>query len=287
MDGVINFYKDRGDTSFGSVAKVRKILNTKKVGHTGTLDPEAEGVLPICVGKATKLVDFIMGKEKTYKAGFRLGFVSDTLDAFGEVRATDRPVPEESVVREAVSRYLGKQKQLPPMYSALKKDGVRLYELARQGIEIEREMREIEIHAVDILELCGNEGVIRVRCGKGTYIRSLIDDIGQDLGCGAIMTSLVREASGPFDIADSVTAQTLAKDPEKYLIPMDRILEGYEAFTIADEFLKLLVNGVKIRDTRITDQVGESIYRVYTSDGSFLGLGEKKDDTFFLKLNLR
>lgn len=287
MDGVINFYKDRGDTSFGSVAKVRKILKTKKVGHTGTLDPEAEGVLPICVGKATKLVDFIMGKEKTYKAGFRLGFVSDTLDAFGEVRAMEKPVPGESEVRAVVAGYLGKQKQLPPMYSALKKDGVRLYELARQGIEIEREMREIEIHAVEILEFDGTDGVIRVRCGKGTYIRSLIDDIGQDLGCGAIMTSLIRETSGPFEIGDAVTAEKLAEDPERYLIPMDRILEGYEAFTIADEFLSLLVNGVKIRDSRITGEVRETVYRVYTTDGAFLGLGEKKDDTFFLKLNLR
>ncbi|HSP47879.1 MAG TPA: hypothetical protein VLN47_07375 [Clostridiaceae bacterium] len=126
-----------------------------------------------------------------------------------------------------------------------------------------------------------------MRCGKGTYIRSLIDDIGQDLGCGALMTSLVRETSGPFEIGDAVTAEKLAEDPERYLIPMDRILEGYEAFTIADEFLGLLVNGVKIRDSRITGEVREAVYRVYTTDGAFLGLGEKKDDTFFLKLNLR
>ncbi|ETA81985.1 tRNA pseudouridine(55) synthase TruB [Youngiibacter fragilis] len=286
MDGVINIFKQKGETSFKCVSRVRKALNVKKAGHTGTLDPEAEGVLPICVGRATKLVDHIMGKEKTYVAGFELGLVSDTLDAFGEVTATYAVIPPEDEVKKTFAKHIGKTLQTPPMYSALKKDGVRLYELARNGIEIEREAREIEITSIELLSFDGRKGSVRVDCGKGTYIRSLIDDVGRELSCGAIMTSLMRERTGPFSLENSVTVEVLADEPEKHLIPMEEVLSEYDSLIIPEGFRKLLVNGVKIRDTRVTGMAKAGTYRVYSEEGVFLGLGERLEDFFYLKLNL-
>jgi tRNA pseudouridine55 synthase len=286
MDGVINIFKQKGETSFKCVSRVRKTLNVKKAGHTGTLDPEAEGVLPICVGRATKLVDYIMGKEKTYVAGFELGLVSDTLDAFGEVTETNGPIPAEEEVRKAFANHIGNTLQTPPMYSALKKDGVRLYELARNGIEIDREAREIEITSTELLAFDGRRGSVRVDCGKGTYIRSLIDDVGRELSCGAVMTSLMRERTGPFTLENAVTVEGLADEPEKHLIPMEEVLSEYDSLTIPEGFRKLLVNGVRIRDTRVTELAKSGTYRVYSEEGRFLGLGERLEDFFYLKLNL-
>lgn len=286
MDGVINVFKQKGETSFKCVSRVRKALNVKKAGHTGTLDPEAEGVLPICVGRATKLVDYIMGKEKTYVAGFELGLVSDTLDAFGDVTATYAEIPPEDEVKKTFAKHIGNTLQTPPMYSALKKDGVRLYELARNGIEIEREAREIEITSIELLSFDGRKGSVRVDCGKGTYIRSLIDDVGRELSCGAIMTSLMRERTGPFSLENSVTVEVLADEPEKHLIPMEEVLSEYDSLIIPEGFRKLLVNGVKIRDTRVTGMAKAGTYRVYSEEGVFLGLGERLEDFFYLKLNL-
>lgn len=286
MDGVINIFKQKGETSFKCVSRVRKALGVKKAGHTGTLDPEAEGVLPVCVGRATKLVDYIMGKEKTYVAGFELGLVSDTLDAFGDVKPTDGVIPPEAEVRKAFESHIGKTLQTPPMYSALKKDGVRLYELARNGIEIDREAREIVITAIEILDFDGRKGSVRVDCGKGTYIRSLIDDVGRELSCGAVMTSLLRERTGPFTLENAVTVDDLAVLPAKHLIPMEEVLSEYNSLTIPEAFRKLLVNGVKIKDTRVTGMAKPGTYRVYSEEGGFLGLGERLDDCFYLKLNL-
>lgn len=287
MNGVINLYKEKGITSFGAVAAVRRILHVKKVGHTGTLDPEAEGVLPICVGKATKLVDYIMGGVKTYRAGFRLGFVSDTLDAFGEVKKTDGAIPEERIVREAIAGFLGDSLQVPPMYSALKKDGVRLYELARQGIEIEREKRPVSITKLELTIFDGVEGEILVTCSKGTYIRSLIDDIGENLQCGAIMTSLIREGTGAFTKESAVTLSELEeKGYEHYLIPMDEILAEYAAFTVPEEFLKLIANGVRVKNRKITATLEKGLYRGYSEDGGFLGILNRDEDSLFLAVNL-
>lgn len=287
MNGVINLYKEKGITSFGAVSAVRKILHVKKVGHTGTLDPEAEGVLPICVGKATKLVDYIMGGEKTYRAGFRLGYTSDTLDAFGVVTKTDGEVPHEDLVRETISGFLGDSMQMPPMYSALKKDGKRLYELARQGIEIERERRPISITKLELCKFDGVEGEILVQCSKGTYIRSLIDEIGEKLQCGAIMTSLVREATGSFMLENSVKLKTLEENGyEEYLISMDEVLKEYEKFIIPEEFLKLIANGVKVKNRKITSTLGNGLYRAYSEEGSFLGILKRDEDYLFLAVNL-
>lgn len=287
MNGVINLYKEKGITSFGAVAAVRRILHVKKAGHTGTLDPEAEGVLPVCVGKATKLVDYIMGGVKTYRAGFRLGFVSDTLDAFGDVRKTDGAIPEERIVREAIEGFLGDSLQVPPMYSALKKDGVRLYELARQGIEIEREKRPVSITRLELTVFDGVDGEILVTCSKGTYIRSLIDDIGEKLQCGAIMTSLIREGTGTFTMENTVRLSELEeKGYEQYLIPMDEILAEYAAFTVPEEFLKLIANGVRVKNRKVTATLEEGLYRGYSEDGSFLGILNRDEDSLFLTVNL-
>lgn len=287
MNGVINLYKEKGITSFGAVAAVRRILHVKKAGHTGTLDPEAEGVLPVCVGKATKLVDYIMGGVKTYRAGFRLGFVSDTLDAFGDVRKTDGAIPEERIVREAIEGFLGDSLQVPPMYSALKKDGVRLYELARQGIEIEREKRPVSITRLELTVFDGVDGEILVTCSKGTYIRSLIDDIGEKLQCGAIMTSLIREGTGTFTMENTVRLSELEeKGYEQYLIPMDEILAEYAAFTVPEEFLKLIANGVRVKNRKVTATLEKRLYRGYSEDGSFLGILNRDEDSLFLTVNL-
>lgn len=178
MNGVLNIYKERGMTSFQVVASVKRITGIKKVGHTGTLDPEAEGVLPVCVGRATKLVDYIMDGEKIYRASFQFGKISDTLDAFGEVQETGEPLPKLANVTEALQSFMGTTKQIPPMFSALKVQGKRLYELARDGKEIPREARVIhvsEIHLIDYDESSG-EGSFLLCCSKGTYVRSVIDD---------------------------------------------------------------------------------------------------------------
>lgn len=287
MNGVINLYKEKGITSFGAVAAVRRILHVKKVGHTGTLDPEAEGVLPICVGKATKLVDYIMGGEKTYRAGFKLGYTSDTLDAFGVLTKTEGEIPAEDLVRETIKGFLGDSLQMPPMYSALKKDGKRLYELARQGIEIERERRPVTITKLMLCTFDGTEGEILVQCSKGTYIRSLIDDIGEKLGCGAIMTSLVREATGNFMLENSVKLSMLEeKGYEPFLISMDEVLKEYEKFIIPEEFLNLIVNGVKVKNRKITSTLGNGLYRAYSEEGSFLGILKRDEDYLFLSVNL-
>ena len=287
MNGVINLYKEKGITSFGAVAAVRKILHVKKVGHTGTLDPEAEGVLPICVGKATKLVDYIMGGEKTYRAGFKLGYTSDTLDAFGVLTKTEGEVPAEDLIRETIAGFLGESMQMPPMYSALKKDGKRLYELARQGIEIERERRPITITKLLLTKFDGLDGEILVQCSKGTYIRSLIDDLGEKLQCGAIMTSLVREATGGFMLENSVKLATLEENGyEPFLISMDEVLKEYEKCIIPEEFLKLIVNGVKVKNRKITSTLGNGLYRAYSEEGSFLGILKRDEDYLFLAVNL-
>ena len=287
MNGVINLYKEKGITSFSAVAAVRKLSNTRKVGHTGTLDPEAEGVLPVCLGKATKLVDYIMAGNKVYRAGFKLGRTSDTLDAFGEVQETGEPIPKEELVREKLSEFLGDTMQLPPMFSALKINGKRLYDLAREGIEVHREKRAIHVFDIELVSFSGDEGEILLTCTKGTYVRSIIDDLGQKLGCGAIMTSLIREATGTFSLENAVKLETLENDGyEKHLIPMDIILSDYEKIIVSDSFIKLIVNGVKVKDSRLISSVDEGLYRGYSEKGDLLGILERKEEFLYLKVNL-
>ena len=206
MDGIIVIRKEKGYTSHDVVAKLRGILHMKKIGHTGTLDPDAEGVLPVALGKATKLVDLITDKEKTYEAVMRLGVVTDTQDMTGTILSqTEQISVTEKEVKEAAESFLGEQLQIPPMYSALKVNGKKLYELAREGKTVERKPRPVHFYQIEILEI--NLPLVRYRvvCSKGTYIRTLCHDMGEKLGCGAAMDSLVRTKVGKCELKDAIT----------------------------------------------------------------------------------
>ncbi len=210
MTGFINLYKPSGMTSFRCVSKVRGITGEKKAGHCGTLDPLAEGVLPIMLGGATRFLEFLPDSTKRYTAVMRLGLTTDTLDITGEVK-TESPVScgLEDILAVA-EKYRGDILQVPPMFSALNKDGVKLYKLARKGVEVEREARPATISSLEISEAPGeNEYTLDIECSSGTYVRTLIDDIGRDLGCGAVMTSLIRTAAAGFEISSSYPSKRL------------------------------------------------------------------------------
>ncbi len=230
MDGVFNIYKEAGWTSFDVVAKLRGILKIRKVGHTGTLDPDATGVLPVCVGKATKLAAALTDSGKEYVAVMLLGRETDTQDAGGTVLREAEPETDPEKVREAVLGFTGGYDQVPPMYSAKKVDGKKLVDLARRGIEVERPPRRVEIPSIEIEEMRLPRVRMRIRCSKGTYIRTLCHDIGRRLGCGACMESLVRTAAGDFRIEDAVTLGELEKlrdegRLEERMIPFELLRE--------------------------------------------------------------
>lgn len=276
INGVINVYKESGMTSFDVVRKIKKIAATGKVGHTGTLDPMATGVLPICIGKATKLVDYIMGDYKVYRAEMKLGLKSDTLDIEGKI-LSERPIScDEEQIRKEFEKFIGEIVQVPPMYSALKVNGKRLYELAREGKEVHREGRTITIYNIDIESIEIPYVRFKVKCSKGTYIRTLIDDIGEGLGTGAIMTSLERVESGEaFNISNSYTLEEIENSIEDKIISIEDSLRKYPEKRFTKEAKKLLVNGVKIGNPRLIGNVKEGIlYRVYVED-LFIGLGVK------------
>lgn len=213
MDGVLNINKPKGITSHDVVNRVRRILRIKKVGHTGTLDPEATGVLPILIGKATKISRFLINSDKEYLFEMRLGVKTDSGDTTGKiVSISPNPIPSESEIRKVLRRFTGKILQVPPMYSAIKVKGRPLYNLAREGIEIERKAREVIIHSLDILRIEGPSILCRVRCSKGTYIRSLVSDIGDALDVGGHLVSLKRTVAGRFRIEDSIDLEELEKN---------------------------------------------------------------------------
>lgn len=252
MDGIINVYKERGFTSHDVVAKLRGILKMKKIGHTGTLDPDACGVLPVCLGQATKVCDLLTDRRKTYEAVLLLGRETDTQDSSGKtVREMPVTVTEEQV-RDAVDSFLGEQMQIPPMYSALKVNGRKLYELAREGKTIDREPRPVTFYEIQILELALPRVGIRVTCSKGTYIRTLCHDIGQKLGCGGCMEQLLRTAVEPFRIANSLTLTQIEQLREEgrlaeIVCPVDRLFAGLPAMEIRDQYIRYLYNGNPLR----------------------------------------
>ena len=246
MDGILIVNKPKGWTSHDVVGKIRHIAQMKKVGHAGTLDPIATGVLVVLLGKATKLSDILLQKDKTYRAGVRLGLTTDTYDITGVVISQTEPEITKDEVDSVLRRFEGKQLQQPPMYSAVKQGGKKLYELARQGIEVERPLREVEIYSIDRLDFASPSFTIEVHCSKGTYIRSLIHDIGQAMGSGACMESLCRTASGRFLLSDAVTVEQLSKDGvAPYLIPPQNILPVPE-MTVDGEQERLIRNGNRI-----------------------------------------
>ncbi len=286
IDGIINVYKESGYTSFDVVAKLRGILKQKKIGHTDTLDPMAEGVLMVCLGKGTKLVDMITSGTKEYEASMRLGIATDTEDVTGEI-LVEKEVPEElseATVIEIIKSFIGKYDQIPPMYSAIKKDGKKLYEYARSGIEIERDPRPVEIFSIDNIVVNFPNISFQVNCSKGTYIRSLCRDIGDKIGCGGTLTALTRNEVHGFFLKDALRLSDIEKlrDEEKlmdYILPVDAILDKYPCYKIKEKFSKLLINGNKLNYSQleiIDDNKfdnNSNIIRVYLN-GEFVALYE-------------
>lgn len=350
INGIINIYKETGFTSFDVVAKLKGMLKTKKIGHTGTLDPEAVGVLPVCIGNATKVCDLLMDERKEYIAGLRLGLVTDSQDTSGNIlednsKSISNCNKEEitGIVRNCIPYFLGKIEQIPPMHSAIKVNGQKLYDLARKGIEVERKPRQVSIFDIEILVptvdgLTDSEGrviasykdivkigtgpvhrfyektdgnaeltdeemaadiqyadfdsyindpgllYIRVACSKGTYIRTLCEDIGKKTGFGGCMESLLRTGVGRFDIRETIKLSELQKlvdigEGENKLLPVDTVFERYRELHVLPEGMKALLNGNQI-NTDLTQEGGKvnfkarEVYRVYGSDGKFYALYE-------------
>lgn len=280
MTGILCVNKDKDITSFGVVAKVRGITREKKCGHTGTLDPMATGVLPIMLGGATRFLNFLPDSDKGYRAGFILGKTTDTLDITGKVLTECDVNVNVQDVESALQRFKGKIKQIPPMFSAKSIDGVRLYDLARKGIEIEREACDVEIKELKLVECKNGEYIIDVLCSKGTYIRSLIDDIGKTLGVGAVMTSLVRTRAMGFTLDDCVTVddlQSIKDNGERFdnvLFNVEDIFNDYQKVYVSPAQSKRFMNGGALDINRIKKAPAVDVpCAVYSDENIFLGLG--------------
>lgn len=282
VNGIINVHKEAGFTSHDVVAKLRGILKQKKIGHTGTLDPDATGVLPVCLGKATKLCDLLTDKDKTYEAVMLLGTVTDTQDTSGQVLEEKEVTSTEEEVRQVVMSYVGEYDQIPPMYSALKVNGKKLCDLAREGKEVERKPRRITIHSIDILHVDMEKKEVRmtVTCSKGTYIRTLCHDIGAQLGCGACMKQLIRTKVSRFDIKESLTLSEIdelnkAGQLGNYIVAIDEMFLHDNKIVVKEEFNRLLINGNSFTMEQI--DVAHSVlegkeFRVYDHNNQFVAL---------------
>lgn len=280
-DGIINIYKEKGFTSHDVVAKLRGILRMKKIGHTGTLDPDAEGVLPVCVGKATKLCELLLEKSKTYQATFILGLTTDTQDISGNVlKESDVNVTREDIEKVIMS-FVGGYDQIPPMYSALKVNGKKLYELAREGKEVERKPRRVVLDNIDILDISDDlkHITIRVDCSKGTYIRTLCHDIGEKLGCGACMESLLRTKVDMYELDKALKlceVETLVKEDSlnQHIVVIEDILNNYPKVNVVKNADKLLYNGNKLNFKSVVPRNVKESVRVYDSKDNFVALYE-------------
>lgn len=283
INGILNIYKETDFTSHDVVAKLRGILKQKKIGHTGTLDPQATGVLPVCLGKATKLCDMLTDTKKEYRASFRLGLCTDTEDIWGTVTKESPVTVSEEQVQDAVFSFIGSYEQIPPMYSALKVGGKKLYELAREGQVIERKTRPVIIYEIRDLKISLPEISMTVVCSKGTYIRSLGRDIGEKLGCGACMTALERTAASGFLKKDSYTLkeiEQLMKEENimKIVIPPDQLFKNLPEQTVKKQYSKILYNGNPLKTECFTSpcSTGKRL-RIYDEDGHFIGIYDWKD----------
>lgn len=286
VNGIINVYKEKGYTSFDVVAKMRGIFGQKKIGHTGTLDPDAQGVLPVCLGKATKVCDLLTDKDKVYKATMLLGIQTDTLDISGKVCNKAMVNVTEEQVRDVISTFVGTIEQVPPMYSALKVNGKKLYELAREGKTIERKARKVSIYDITIDEIRLPEVVMTVSCSKGTYIRSLCDDIGTKLGCYGCMKDLLRTKVACFDIGDAYKISEIEKLKESIVLPVDMLFENIPAVNTVLMAQKLIENGNRIPAEMINADGNkqrkyddEGRYRIYNPEDSFVGIYTYKAET--------
>ena len=279
--GIINVYKEKGFTSFDVVAKLRGILKTKKIGHTGTLDPDAEGVLPVCIGRATKVCDILTDKDKVYEAVMLLGVETDTQDTSGEILKELPVTVSEECVKEAIRSFVGDYAQVPPMYSALKVKGKKLYELAREGKTVERKARNVQIFSIEILEMNLPRVRMSVHCSKGTYIRTLCHDIGQKLGCGGCIEKLLRTKVGVFELQDTlklaeIDALAKAGDVEKKIISVDELFEDYTKVWTTPEFDVVVHNGNRVKKRMFQEKLPANTerLRVYDSKSEFIGIYE-------------
>lgn len=283
MDGVINILKPAGLTSHDVVSKLRKIFKTKKIGHTGTLDPDAVGVLPICVGQGTRLVEYLMEKDKTYRCILRFGQETDTQDASGEVtKRTAICQLDRAGFSEVLTQFVGESWQIPPMYSAIKRDGQPLYKLARQGIDVAVEARPIRIHEIKILMYNQESAMLDIHCGKGTYIRTLCQDIGRACGSSGHMAFLMRTQSGRFTIDKGVSLDKLAAsdEPTKFLTPILEALEEMPSLLIEDRLMSIrLSNGLAQHLPQGVDLAEECVCKAVYAD-QLLAIGVVKNGSF-------
>jgi tRNA pseudouridine55 synthase len=279
FDGILNINKPAGKTSFGIVAMVKRLVKERHAGHAGTLDPEATGVLPVCLGKATRIVEFLMDTRKIYRAVIELGVSTDSYDGAGQVvRRRDPSCVTKDMVTVALDAFRGNIQQTPPMYSALKHQGLPLYALAREGINIERQSRPVTIHRLDLLEWQSPIVTLEIECSKGTYIRSIANDLGEVLGCGAYLKNLVRSGYGIFNIEDAVSPEQLEEavrqgDWVKYLHPIDSVLGDLPAVIVDEEGEEAIKTGSppKIDPDAIPDTTS-GYCRAYSADRRFLAI---------------
>ena len=291
MNGIINVYKEAGFTSHDVVAKLRGILKMKKIGHTGTLDPDATGVLPICLGKATKVCELLTDKDKTYEAVLLLGTTTDTQDTSGEVLTTSEVTSTREEVEEAILSFVGDYDQIPPMYSALKVNGKKLYELAREGKEVERKARRVRINHITItsIDLEKKEVVMTVSCSKGTYIRTLCYDIGEKLGCGGCMKQLTRTKVSQFELSESLTLSEIESYRDQgtlleHIMPIEDMFPEYTRVVIKEEFCRFIYNGNPFKEDYIEKKNSEITTPqvcVYDSHGEFVGIYKKESNTTY------
>ena len=277
MNGIILIDKPQGWTSHDVVGKLRGILHERRIGHSGTLDPLATGLLVVFIGRATRAVEFAEADRKDYIAGLRLGMSTDTQDITGRIISKETDIPDEPEVRIAIERFRGELEQIPPMYSAVKIGGKKLYELARKGESIERKPRHITIFGLEITGRSDNDYILDVVCSKGTYIRTLCHDIGAALGCGGCMSSLRRTKSGVFSVDNAYTIAEIQEaadrgEEEKLLLPIDTLFAGYTKLSVDADSEKKLKNGCIINTSS-----PDGRFRVYSEDGEFLLLGDVKD----------
>lgn len=287
ISGILNVNKEVGISSNKCVSLVKKALNTRKVGHTGTLDLEAYGVLPIVIGKATRVSDYLMDDKKEYITEAVFGKRTDTLDYSGEVLDTSDIVFDKDQLLEVMEGFKGEITQIPPMYSAIKVNGQKLYDLARNGVEIERKVRKVNIYEFELLEYEFPKAKFKITCSKGTYIRTLIDDLGDKLGSFAYVDSLCRSKVGDFFIENSVKSQGLLSMDKDQLLsklkPVDFALSSYKKVTLPNTYYKQAINGMTML---VENYYGDELVRVYIGD-EFIGLAKSSigNDRNFLKMD--
>ncbi len=278
MDGIVNVNKPLGITSHDVVYRLRRLLGIKKIGHTGTLDPDASGVLPMCVGKGTKLAEMLTATDKQYLAELTLGAFTDTQDASGEVLERFEVNVTEGEIREKIAGFVGEISQIPPMFSAIKVNGKKLYELAREGKTIEREARTVTIQNIEVqkIDLTKKTVTMLVDCSKGTYIRTLCNDIGAALGCGGYMSALTRTKTGRFCIEESFALEQieemLQNGDHSFMVPVAEALPEYRRITLAEKNAKKVRNGIKVSVEGLIE--GET-YRIFDESGEFLILAQQ------------